>query len=261
MTTKRDELQNILDHMNIQVDNPIVVLNQETSRNFLQSKSAKDKYVFFLKATQLETVKANYDAAEENARQATISYENKSAVSCILVSQNSVQTISENHSSWVLTCFQGLPNLESDVKKYEAILKCIDEIVDSKTKLELLEAELCWSRVIAQEKQVAEATEKFEKAKEHSVQVETKMKSLTENLTVAKDEMKKYTAELAEIDEAKKAKAMELETRKRAMDDAKRKFREGEVRTSQPSSDLQAGFDEICLRGCVELLQGRRTIV
>lgn len=101
VTTKREDLSNILDHMNIQVDNPIVVLNQETSRNFLQSKSAKDKYVFFLKATQLETVKANYEEAEENARQATSSYDNKNAVSfcsdCCLIFLRYPDRISISH--------------------------------------------------------------------------------------------------------------------------------------------------------------------
>ena len=44
MSTKREELQRILNQFNIQVDNPVAILTQETSRNFLHSKSAQDRY-------------------------------------------------------------------------------------------------------------------------------------------------------------------------------------------------------------------------
>ena len=44
VTTKREELNHILDQFNIQVDNPVSILNQDTSRNFLHSKSPQDKY-------------------------------------------------------------------------------------------------------------------------------------------------------------------------------------------------------------------------
>lgn len=44
MSEKREELIHMLDQMNIQVENPVAILNQDTSRNFLHSKSPQDKY-------------------------------------------------------------------------------------------------------------------------------------------------------------------------------------------------------------------------
>ena len=44
MSAKKEDLSRMLDHFNIQVDNPVAVLNQDTSRNFLNSKSPHDKY-------------------------------------------------------------------------------------------------------------------------------------------------------------------------------------------------------------------------
>ena len=122
-----------------------------------------------------------------------------------------------------------MPALESEVKKYEAILKLINEIVDSKTKLELLEAELCWSRVIALERDVREATQNLEKAKEQSVQLVERMRSVNENLAVARAELQKYTDEIAETDKVKKAKAAEVNDHKRIVEQEKRKFRDIEV--------------------------------
>jgi uncharacterized protein YxjI len=44
VASTKDELLRILDFFNIQVDNPVSFLNQDTSRNFLHSSKSKDKY-------------------------------------------------------------------------------------------------------------------------------------------------------------------------------------------------------------------------
>jgi len=44
ISQKREDLNYILDQFNIQVDNPVAILNQDTSRSFLNSKSPHDKY-------------------------------------------------------------------------------------------------------------------------------------------------------------------------------------------------------------------------
>ncbi|XP_027028107.2 structural maintenance of chromosomes protein 6 [Tachysurus fulvidraco] len=60
VSTKKEELTAILDHFNIQVDNPVSILNQEMSKQFIHSKSEADKYKFFMKATLLEQMKRDY---------------------------------------------------------------------------------------------------------------------------------------------------------------------------------------------------------
>ena len=49
-------LHRMTDHFNIDVDNPIVVMTQDSSRQFLHSGKDTDKYKFFVKATLIETV-------------------------------------------------------------------------------------------------------------------------------------------------------------------------------------------------------------
>ena len=44
MSTKKEDLIRILDRFNIQVDNPVSLLNQETSRNFLHSTNPATLY-------------------------------------------------------------------------------------------------------------------------------------------------------------------------------------------------------------------------
>ncbi|CAM9671007.1 unnamed protein product [Ascophyllum nodosum] len=54
----KDELIRMLDVLNIQVDNPCAVLDQENSKKFLQG-SERDKYAFFMKATDLDRILAD----------------------------------------------------------------------------------------------------------------------------------------------------------------------------------------------------------
>ncbi|NXC47786.1 SMC6 protein, partial [Penelope pileata] len=71
ISSKKEELLGVLDHFNIQVDNPVSVLTQEMSKHFLQSKNEGDKYKFFMKATQLEQMKEDYSyimKTKENTR-------------------------------------------------------------------------------------------------------------------------------------------------------------------------------------------------
>ncbi|KAG8225091.1 hypothetical protein J437_LFUL000070, partial [Ladona fulva] len=70
VSTKHDELQRLLLALNLQVDNPVAILTQDTARNFLHNTKAEDKYLFFLKATRLEHIESIY-------RRVLESYKNK----------------------------------------------------------------------------------------------------------------------------------------------------------------------------------------
>jgi structural maintenance of chromosomes protein 6 len=52
--SKRD-LDELLDKVNAQVENPVAILDQEEAKKFLTGKS-EDKYAFFMKATELERI-------------------------------------------------------------------------------------------------------------------------------------------------------------------------------------------------------------
>lgn len=53
----------------IQVDNPISVLNQDDARSF-HASDAKKKYSLFRKATNLDQTETNYNSAIENCDKA-----------------------------------------------------------------------------------------------------------------------------------------------------------------------------------------------
>ncbi|XP_011076383.1 structural maintenance of chromosomes protein 6B isoform X1 [Sesamum indicum] len=54
--TRKEDLREIVEHFNIDVENPCVIMSQDKSREFLHSGNAKDKFKFFFKATLLQQV-------------------------------------------------------------------------------------------------------------------------------------------------------------------------------------------------------------
>ncbi len=65
ISTKKEELVAITDHCNIQIDNPVSLLNQDTSRNFLHNSNPNAKYKLFMKATHLEQIAIDYGKSKE----------------------------------------------------------------------------------------------------------------------------------------------------------------------------------------------------
>jgi structural maintenance of chromosomes protein 6 len=60
----KKDLDEMLDKLNIQVENPVAILDQEEAKKFLTGK-ASDKYDFFMKATELERIDVSYRNAME----------------------------------------------------------------------------------------------------------------------------------------------------------------------------------------------------
>ncbi|KAL4235898.1 Structural maintenance of chromosomes protein 6 [Mactra antiquata] len=125
VSTKKDDLIKMMDQFNIQVDNPLSILNQDTSKHFLNSKSPHDKYKFFLRATQLEQIKEDYDMAEHHK---------------------------EETKDIIRTKVQTLPKLEKDVLELAQKFKALTAINDLAEKMSKLKQELAWSFVIEKEK-------------------------------------------------------------------------------------------------------------
>jgi len=64
-SANKKDLDSLLDHLNIQVDNPVAVLDQEEAKKFLTGKP-EDKYNFFTKATELERIDRTYAAGKDS---------------------------------------------------------------------------------------------------------------------------------------------------------------------------------------------------
>lgn len=69
ISTRRAELDAIIDHFTLQFENPMNVLSQDMARQFLSSSSPAEKYKFFVKGVQLEQLDQDYRLIEESGDQ------------------------------------------------------------------------------------------------------------------------------------------------------------------------------------------------
>ncbi|CAH1773617.1 unnamed protein product [Owenia fusiformis] len=196
VSKKREELTRILDQFNIQVENPVAILNQDTSRNFLNSKSPNDKYKFFLRATQLEQMKYDYASANELKS----------------ISQNIVESKKKS-----------LPQLEDELSKCKERYDACEALTGMKKKIEGLHNQLAWA-MVNEKREVRDIKEKehktaearlpkfvaaVQKAQEVVDEHSTCYKEITEQLQAISGEVTEYKPEHdranAELKEAKKA--------------------------------------------------------
>lgn len=66
VSERKQELDELLEHFGILINNPICILNQEVSKTFLHSKRPEDKFELFMKATNLEQIEGDYENAYAN---------------------------------------------------------------------------------------------------------------------------------------------------------------------------------------------------
>ncbi|NXU02551.1 SMC6 protein, partial [Buphagus erythrorhynchus] len=128
ISSKKEELIGILDHFNIQVvDNPVSVLTQEMSKQFLQTKNEGDKYKFFMKATQLEQMKEDYSFIGKTKKNTRVQVE------------------------------QGEERLEELKQLYlekKEIFKSISYVNDLQNRLKDLKHQMAWAVVSEMEKEI-----------------------------------------------------------------------------------------------------------
>ncbi|KAL2841240.1 P-loop containing nucleoside triphosphate hydrolase protein [Aspergillus pseudoustus] len=103
ISTKRTELDAIIDHFTLQFENPMNVLSQDMARQFLSSSSPADKYKFFVKGVQLEQLDQDYRLMEESVDQIEEKLRNKEKDISVLKSRRDSAErkleISDQHES------------------------------------------------------------------------------------------------------------------------------------------------------------------
>ena len=164
VSNKKGELENIMEQFNIQVENPVCFLNQETSKHFLNSSNPVDKYTLFMKASQLEAMKK---------LQEEIDREKETAITMVREK--------EGH----------LPKLQSEVHTWEVKYKNCQSVDKLRAKQNMLYQEYAWAKVIECEKEV-------EVAKRDRAKLTKMREKLAEKMEDAKTALKQTETEFNE---------------------------------------------------------------
>ncbi|XP_068626788.1 structural maintenance of chromosomes protein 6 isoform X1 [Battus philenor] len=135
ISTKFEEVNAIILAHDIQVDNPISVLNQDEARSF-HASDAKKKYSLFRKATNLDQTESNYIRALENCKKA-ISIWKKKTDACA--------------------------ELEKEYKKWKASYEYLQSRDEFEVQKQALQNEYYWSEIAEFEKEVAFIQTQYDK--------------------------------------------------------------------------------------------------
>ncbi|NXI92131.1 SMC6 protein, partial [Psophia crepitans] len=200
ISSKKEELIGILDHFNIQVDNPVSILTQEMSKHFLQSKNEGDKYKFFMKATQLEQMKEDYSSIMKTKEK-----------TCIQIDQG-VERLQE------------LKRLYSEKKER---YKSIGFVNDMRNHLEDLKHKMAWAVVGEMEKEIQPIKEGIRTEEGHTEKFVQKVEECQVKVNEAEEKYKAIQDRLITVSEEAQAlhpqcislKA-DVQTRRKAVNEA-----------------------------------------
>ncbi|KAM3930475.1 structural maintenance of chromosomes protein 6 [Leptodactylus fuscus] len=202
VSTKKEELAAILDHFNIQVDNPVSVLTQEMSKHFLQSKNENDKYKFFMKATQLEQMKEDYSYIME--------------------------TKTKTHDQ-ISFGAERLHELKRECMEKEEKFKSLASLGEMKEKLEDLRRKMAWALVKEAEKQVVPVREKLAAEEGRTVKFEQKISEWQDKVKTAQESFRAQQEKLEEISREAQGLKPQGIALKDGMQQRKRAYHESEV--------------------------------
>ncbi|KAG1745864.1 P-loop containing nucleoside triphosphate hydrolase protein [Suillus paluster] len=172
VSTKRDELSAICDHMNIQVDNPMNVLSQDSARQFLSASHPADKYKFFLRGTQLSQLSEEYDTCLDNINQTKKVLHQKKQV---------------------------LPDLRAAFKEASVRFEEASKAREQRCKVDELKKELAWAHVAAKQTEMEAKLGEVAKAERRLPKIEAEMKTAESQFQLASDAVEQFEKEYSEL--------------------------------------------------------------
>ncbi|CAG8481459.1 1769_t:CDS:10 [Paraglomus brasilianum] len=189
ISARREDLIAIMDHVAIQVDNPLNVLSQDTARQFLHTSSAEDKYKFFMKGTQLTQLSEDYELIRESIE----------AIHSIMKRKKEL-----------------LPELHKEAKDAEMKYKEMQQARELEVTVARLKNEMAWAQVDEIEYQVEEAVRQVERAKLRLPAVEIELTKATADLQEVNEAINGLERQIHEQAEA----AQPLQNKKKEIADA-----------------------------------------
>ncbi|WMV31144.1 hypothetical protein MTR67_024529 [Solanum verrucosum] len=138
VAAKREELQELIVHFNIDVENPCVIMSQDKSREFLHSGNSKDKFKFFFKATLLQQVED------------------------LLIG---IQSQLKNANELVAELEKSINPIVKELDELQGKIRSMEHIEEISNQVDLLKKKLAWAWVYSVDKQLQDKSKRIEELK------------------------------------------------------------------------------------------------
>ncbi|KAG7088218.1 hypothetical protein E1B28_012235 [Marasmius oreades] len=172
ISTKKEELALICDHMNIQVDNPMNVLTQDFARQFLSSSTSAEKYQFFLRGTQLSQLSTEYETCLENIN-------------------NTMKVLANKKSA--------IPDLEAAFKEASLRFEEASKAREQKQRVDDLKRELAWAHVAEKQRELEAKALDAEKQQRRLPKIQRGLVKAQAELQEAEAQVRQFEEEVAAL--------------------------------------------------------------
>lgn len=231
VSTKREELDNICDHCNIQVDNPLNILTQDSARQFLTSSSPTTMYDFFLRGTHLSQLASEYDIIEHNINRIHSAIQQKRE--SVQELKATAQEGEERYNILINALEQqrGLNDLKNEVvwsqvrEKEEEMKEAAVALERSKLKKEKIQNEVnaCVQKIAKHEEEIAALEQQMNiqrdedtPLREESAQLKAKISEFTTDLRKLHDDLEAFNSQFSRLDASIKDTTDRIENEERA---------------------------------------------
>ncbi|XP_052174120.1 structural maintenance of chromosomes protein 6B-like isoform X1 [Diospyros lotus] len=167
---RKEDLREIIEHFNIDVENPCVIMTQDKSREFLHSGNDKDKFKFFFKATLLYQVD-----------------ELLKSIKSQLVDAN--QLVDELESL--------IRPIQKELNELQMKIKSMEHVEEISQQVQLLKKKLAWSWVYDTDRQLQEHRVKIETLKSRIPKCQAKIDRQIGKMEELRDLLTKKKTQIA----------------------------------------------------------------
>nr|XP_043614248.1 structural maintenance of chromosomes protein 6B [Erigeron canadensis] len=180
VATRREDIRELVEHFNIDVENPCVVMSQDKSREFLHSGNDKDKFKFFFKATLLSQVDDLLKSVKDNLEKA---------------------------NGEVVELERSIAPIEKELNELQAKIKSMEHIEQISQQMQIVTKQYAWALVYEFDKQIQEEAAKIKKLEERMPRCQARIDQQIAKVAELQDCLDKKKAQSAILMEsASKAK-------------------------------------------------------
>ncbi|RAL44340.1 hypothetical protein DM860_017446 [Cuscuta australis] len=183
VASRREDLFELVEHFNIDVENPCVIMSQDKSREFLHSGNDRDKFKFFFKATLLQQVEDLLKGIETHIGNAdSLIDELEKLISPIL----------------------------RELQELQAKIKSMEHIEEISLQVEVLRKKLAWSWVYNVDTQLQEKSELIKKLQGRIPLCQSRIDQCLKRIDELNEQITKKKAQIAALME----KTLEFRSKK-----------------------------------------------
>ncbi|KAG4116970.1 hypothetical protein ERO13_D12G200300v2 [Gossypium hirsutum] len=172
VASRKEDLRELVEHFNIDVENPCVIMSQDKSREFLHSGNDRDKFKFFFKATLLQQVDELLQSIIKQLKDA-----------CALV---------DELEKLIRPAQLELSELQEKIENIKRVEQISQEV-------QLLRKKLAWSLVYDEDKRLQEQAKNIETLKKRIPTCQAKIDSTLDKLEKLLERLSKKKVQVASL--------------------------------------------------------------